>query len=249
MIKLNRNFTPIFFSVQNISLLTLSYRTDDKHVWQHQDVKDACLQLGNNKCAYCEVELNQKSTYLEIEHFKHKNDYPDEVIKWENLLPSCRHCNGTKSNHDVVAEPIINPCTDLPSEHLYLQAYRIKGKSPLGVMTTEVLNLNDIEHYVVERCKVGTLIFDKIEEAENKFINYKANQIPARKREVNKIVRALLNQCQKTELFSAVSATILHESEGYKMLRSDMMAYGIWSEQFEIQHQTSLVLKLSISKY
>lgn len=248
MIKLDRNFNPPFFSDENVLNLTNLYKTQSKHVWQHQDVKDACLELGNNKCAYCEVELNQKSTYLEVDHFKHKDGYPDEVIQWGNLLPSCRHCNGTKKDHDVVDEPIINPCDDLPSDHLYLRAYRIKGKSPLGEMTEKVLNLNDAEHYVIERCKVGTLISEKIEEAEDKFKNYNINPIPARKREVNKVVRALLNQCQKTALFSAVSATILHESEEYNTLRSSMIIAGIWSNQFEEQHQCSLALKLPTSK-
>lgn len=248
MIKLERNFNPDFFTDQNVLSLTLLYQTNGKHVWQHDDVKNACLQLSNNKCAYCEVELNNKSTYLEVDHFKHKDKYPDDVIKWENLLPSCRHCNGTKKDHDVEAEPIINPCNDVPSQHLYLKAYRIKGKTPLGEMTEDVLNLNDAEHYVIERCKVGTLIHEKIEESESKFINYSLNPIPARKREVNKVMRALLNQCQKNALFSAVSATTLHESNEYNELRLKMIASGIWSEQFETQHQSSLALKLSTTK-
>ncbi|QHP55978.1 hypothetical protein EH203_20395 [Pectobacterium carotovorum subsp. carotovorum] len=248
MIKLERDFHPSFFSDENVATLTDLYKTEGRNVWQHQDVKNACLQLGNNKCAYCEVELNQKSTYLEVDHFRHKDDYPDEVIQWENLLPSCRHCNGTKNDHDVVVEPIVNPCRDLPSDHFYLRAYRIKGKSSLGKMTEEVLNLNDAEHYVIERCKVGNLIYEKIEEAENKFNNYLIAPNTARKREVSKIIRALLNQCQKTALFSAVSATTLHESEEYILLRSNMIVAGIWKEQFEEQHQCSLALKLPTSK-
>lgn len=248
MIKLERNFTPIFFSPTNVEKLTLNFKNTGAHVWQHQSVKEACLEIGNNKCAFCEVVLNQKSTYLEIEHFKDKDSYPDDVIQWENLLPACRHCNGTKSTHDVVREPIINPSINIPSEHLYFKAYRIKGRTSLGIMTEEVLNLNDSEHYVIERCKIGTLISEQIEEAEKKFSNYCSSSIPARKREVNKIVKALLNQCQKSALFSAVSATILHHGDEYINLRSNMMRTGIWSDQLEELHQSSLCLCLPNSR-
>ena len=248
MIKVDRNFTPVFFHPNKVAELTQLYKSNKTHVWQNQDVKDACLTLGNNKCVYCEVILNQKSTYLEIDHFKHKDDYPDDVIEWNNLLPACRHCNGTKSDHDVVAEPIINPAVDNPADYIYLKAYRLKGRNPTGVMTVDVLNLNDSEHYVTERCKVGTLIEEWIEKAEEKLKNYLASPIPARKRELNKIVRALLNQCQKSALFSAVSSARLHDSEEYATIRTTMEALNIWSELFEELHQNSLALRLPTSK-
>ncbi|EBK3454113.1 HNH endonuclease [Salmonella enterica] len=248
MIKVDRNFTPVFFHPNKVAQLTQLYKSNKTHVWQNQDVKDACLTLGNNKCVYCEVILNQKSTYLEIDHFKHKDDYPDDVIEWNNLLPACRHCNGTKSDHDVVAEPIINPAVDNPADYIYLKAYRLKGRNPTGVMTVDVLNLNDSEHYVTERCKVGTLIEEWIEKTEERLKNYLASPIPARKRELNKIVRALLNQCQKSALFSAVSSTTLHDSEEYATIRTTMEALNIWSELFEELHQNSLALRLPTSK-
>ncbi|WP_455865548.1 HNH endonuclease [Pantoea agglomerans] len=247
MIKLERNFTPPFFSDENVTALTDLFKTEGKHVWQHDDVKEACMLLGNKKCAYCEVILNQKSTYMEVEHFKHKDDYPDEVIQWNNLLPSCRHCNGTKNTHDVIAEPILNPTENFPSEHLYLRAYRIKGKDTLGKMTVETLNLNDIEHYVSERCKVGAFIEEQIEKTAEKISNYVADSSPARKRAVYKVIRATLNQCQKHSLFSAVSSTTLHDSEEYTAIRSEMISLKIWTAQFEELHQSSLALRLPSS--
>ncbi|MEN4931820.1 HNH endonuclease [Erwinia billingiae] len=248
MIKIERNFTPLFFTPVNVNALTNAFKTNDTHVWQHKDVKEACLTIGNKKCAYCEVVLNQKSTYLEIDHFRDKNDYPNEVIQWENLLPACRHCNGTKSDHDVVNEPIINPAVDNPADHVFLKAYRLKGRDPLGEMTIEVLNLNDSEHFVTERCKVGSFIEEKIEEAEIKFQNYLSSPIPARKRELNKIIRALLKQCQKNALFSAVSATSLHESGEYAGIRAGMIRHNIWDPHYESLHQNSLLLRLPVSK-
>lgn len=249
MIKLERNFTPVFFTPANVAALTSNYKANNNHhVWQHQDVRDACLNLSDKKCAYCEVILNQKSTYLEIDHFRHKDKNPDGVIQWENLLPSCRHCNGTKGDHNVVLEPIINPAIDNPADHLYLKAFRIKGKDPLGDMTVDALNLNDSEHFVTERCKVGTFIAEQIEVSDEKLKNYIASPNPARKRVLNKVIRALLNQCQKNALFSAVSSATLHDSEEYASIRTTMIAHDIWTTQFEELHLLSLTLRLPNSK-
>ena len=79
--------------------------------------------MSNQKCAYCEGRLDLKSDYMEVEHFRDKKDYPNDVLIWENLLPSCKHCNGNKSSHDVVSEPIINPFVDVPREHIFLKSY------------------------------------------------------------------------------------------------------------------------------
>ncbi|MFE0587959.1 HNH endonuclease [Pantoea vagans] len=221
-----------------------TYKANNNHVWQHQDVKDACLDLSGKKCAYCEVILNQKITYLEIDHFKHKDKNPDDVIQWENLLPSCRHCNGTKGDHDVVLEPIINHAINNPADHLYLKAFRLKGKDRLGEMTVDALNLNDSEHFVTERCKVGTFVAENIEVADEKLRNFIASPIPARKTALNKVIKALLNQCQKNALFCAVSSATLHDSEEYASVRSMMIAHDIWTTQFEELHLLSLKLRL-----
>lgn len=60
----------------------------------------------------------------DVDHFKPKSIYPDLVVKWENLLPSCPHCNKEKSSHDTGAEPIVNPSEDDPREFFYLKDYR-----------------------------------------------------------------------------------------------------------------------------
>lgn len=39
MIKLERNFTPLFFSPQNVSRLTEKFKSSGTHVWHHDDVK------------------------------------------------------------------------------------------------------------------------------------------------------------------------------------------------------------------
>ena len=248
MIKLERNFTPLFFTPINVTKLTNKFKNDAAHVWQNDEVKIALSSLSNNKCAYCEVLVNQSSAYLEVEHFKDKNSYPDDVINWDNLLPSCRHCNGSKGTHDVMNEPIINPFILDPKKHLYFFNYRIKGKDDLGKMTVEALNLNDREHFVEPRFKVGDKINSMIEAALDLLENYKINAITQRKNKLLRAVRALLLECQSKTVFSAVSATILHSNSEYNDLRDELKSLNLWSAEINELDQYSLEIKLDIGR-
>lgn len=244
MIKLERNFTPEFFTREDLDSLTNQFKNDGTPVWHHPEVKSACLKLSDGKCAFCEVKLEEASTYNEVEHFKDKKTFPDDVIQWENLLPSCRHCNGSKQRHNVVLNPIINPCNDLPSEHLYMRGYRIKGKTTLGEMTVGVLNFNQTDHKYIPRCKAGDLIDRSIENAIEKLEWFMDKQDIRRKNIFINYVEALLGECQKDSQFSAVSATTLHNSDDYKLLKGVMEVQGIWTDYMQILHDDSLGLIL-----
>lgn len=248
MIKLDRNFTPLFFTPANVIILTNKYKSEAAHVWQNDEVKTALANLSCSKCAYCEVLINQSSAYLEVEHFKDKKSYPDDVINWENLLPSCRHCNGSKGTHDVIEEPIINPFTLDPKKHLYFFNYRIKGKDDLGKMTVEALNLNDREHFVEPRFKVGNKISSMIEDALDLLTTYKDKASTQRKNKLLRAIRALLLECQSKTVFSAVSATILHANAEYDDLRKELKLLNLWSEELNDLDQHSLEIKLDTER-
>jgi len=52
-------------------------------------------------CSYCEKPLTD---VIEIEHVKPKKIFPNEAIKWDNLLIGCRFCNaikGTRPTDDL----------------------------------------------------------------------------------------------------------------------------------------------------
>ncbi|HEI9845364.1 TPA: hypothetical protein SLN72_002349 [Morganella morganii] len=244
MIKLERNFTPLFFSPQNVSFLTEKFKSSGAHVWHHDDVKNSLMDLSDKKCAYCEVKLGEKSTYHEVEHFKDKNDYPDDVIEWGNLLPSCRHCNGSKGTHDVVCEPIVNPFNNIPSDFFYIKNFRLKGKNEIGTLTIDVLNLNDRDHLVKPRCEIGSIISEKLEDSTFLFNEYILKPTNQKKRKLIGTVRGILKECQKTAMFSAISATILHTSEDYLIIRDNMKANDLWDEDMEQLHLMSRHIKL-----
>lgn len=241
MIKLERNFIPDFFTRMDLHSLTQEFKDNGTAVWHHPEVKSACLKLSNGKCAFCEVKLEEASTYNEVEHFKDKKSFPDEVIRWENLLPSCRHCNGSKQRHNVVLSPIINPCNDLPSEHLYISGYRIKGKTNLGKVTIDVLNFNHREHKFIPRCKAGDVIESSIDDAIEKLDWYTENPSTRRKNILMNLVEAILDECQSKSPFSAVSATTLHCSEDYAQLRDTLQRMELWTDYMQELHEKSLV--------
>ena len=74
-------------------------------VYSHAKVKEALIEMGKGKCAYCESDI--LATYVgDIEHFRPKGEIEELkatgnskpgyywlAADWENLLFSCRNCN------------------------------------------------------------------------------------------------------------------------------------------------------------
>ena len=96
MIKLDRTPKPVELTTALQVALTDEFKLTGKSVWNIDFIKKALLGFSNDKCCYCEANINEESKYLEVEHFHHKDTYKEEVLEWENLLPSCKKCNGTK---------------------------------------------------------------------------------------------------------------------------------------------------------
>ena len=150
MIKLERCGKPKELTEALEDELTQTYKETGKSVWDKSYIKKALLQFSHNKCCYCEAIIKEESKFMEVDHFYCKSLYPDKVVEWANLLPSCKKCNGQKRNHDVGEFPIINPTVDNPQDYLYFEDYRYKSKdkNTKGQKTINVLNLNDIDRFV-----------------------------------------------------------------------------------------------------
>ena len=80
--------------------------------YKHDEVKDALEQLFDGKCAYCESSFHHVAPE-DIEHWRPKGavileDGTEQkpayywlAASWENLLPSCIHCNRRQRQEDV----------------------------------------------------------------------------------------------------------------------------------------------------
>jgi len=78
-----------------------------KNLYNHEEVKKALNLLYHNKCAYCEGLANNAKSGTEMDHYRPKNGikglsnhrgYYWLGYEWTNLIPTCKKCNGKKSN-------------------------------------------------------------------------------------------------------------------------------------------------------
>ncbi len=89
----------------------------DKAIYAHTEVKKALERLFHEKCAYCESKMTATADW-DVEHFRPKGrvaereDHPGYywlTYVWENLYPSCQHCNQWRKDR-----PSWEDTTELP---------------------------------------------------------------------------------------------------------------------------------------
>lgn len=231
MIKLERNFTPTFLTPSFVRTKTDEYKVTNSTVWDIEELKEALLKLSHSKCAYCECDLKKEAQYMEVEHFEDKKHNPDKVLDWDNLLASCKRCNGSKSTHDVKSNPIINPFIDNPSDNLVFRLYFIKGKTKIGIETEETLNLNHYERAVLKRFEIGTGLEKLIDDALDRLNLYITDPTTRRKNRLMNILEELLKECLSTSIYSATCSTILHSNTNYNFLKSSLEKLELWTEE------------------
>ena len=201
-----------------------------KSVWKKDYITRPLLEMSHNKCAYSEIKLNQESTYMEVEHFKHKDQYPEDVVNWNNLLPSCKKCNTTKGTVDMAIYPIVNPVFDNPSDHLYVKGFRFHYKDDKGKRTIKLVALNDIEHFVKPRFECAQYVLDRL------LLNFdmlkKADAIDSSAS--ISAIKTILESCGPHSVYSAVIATyLLYECPDINAMYSYLKDNGLWDSEFE----------------
>lgn len=232
MIKLDRPTKPSELTDALVQQLTDEFKVSGKSVWSKSFIKQPLMTMSSNKCAFCETKIDEESKYIEVEHFHHKDLYKDEVVKWDNLLPSCKKCNGTKGDHDTKLEPIINPCEQEPREHLKIWRYRIKGKTDLGKLTVSALNLNEPDRLVTKRFQIGNALQDKLEEYQE-LVDDVIEGVQTSTRRKNRIkngVKEILTNGLKDKEYAATYSTILLTDPEYMTLKDKMMSCSLWTD-------------------
>ncbi|MEB5475998.1 HNH endonuclease [Acinetobacter pollinis] len=239
MIKLDRAERPAYLSDDKVDELTNLFKSDKKHtVWKHKDIHSALLISSNDKCAFCESALQISSAYMEIEHFKPKDDFPDNVVEWGNLLPSCKRCNTKKGTHNVVNEPIINPFDIDPKKHLTQEGCRIYFKDHLGKTTREVLDLND-KRLVQPRFEIWNYIRSKLEEIWEDLES--KNKLT--KRDTNKL-RGLLVSCQADKPFSSFASASFLGCPDHLAVVEKLKSSSLWDDDIDDLYQKLAALAL-----
>lgn len=233
MIKLERTFTPLFLNPIESKALTDRFKLTSESVWNIADLKWALLQSSFGKCAYCECKLGEESKYMEVEHFKHKDKYPDDVVSWQNLLPSCKRCNVKKGIHDITIEPIVDPYTIDPKKHLGFRLYRLRGLSNIGVSTIETLDLNNHEKLLIKRFEIGEQLHHAIDEATERLRSYSDNKSTRNKNRLVAQVFSILSECQRNKSYAATASTIVCNDPDFVFVVDSIKLLGLWDNELE----------------
>ncbi|SEL43245.1 HNH endonuclease [Pacificibacter marinus] len=244
MIKLDRPQKPAYLTHAKVTELTAKFKADGSSVWRKPEITDPLIKASHKKCAYCECKLQEKDSYMEVEHFRHKDKYNDDVVKWENLVPSCKRCNGKKGTHDVVIEPIVEPFNMDPSDHLYLQMVYFRDHDDVGKATIETLDLNNYKRMVLPRFYITGQIERNIFAIEQALEAYTNTPSVRRKNGLIRILTDTLLECQPNSEFAATAATFLHLNPSYATLCAAMKAGNLWDEELEKLHQLSEAIRL-----
>lgn len=250
MIKIQRLPAPIELTDEVVRTKTALFKADPQknHVWKEPYIEKQLMRMSHEKCCYCECKLGEESKYMEVEHFHDKDDYPDEVVVWENLLPSCKTCNGNKSNHDTIADPIVNPSIDDPKVYLGFRDFRYKGKDPglIGKETIEALHLNDSEKRCLPRYRVCSELLQKVEDLLDDVINIQPSSTTREKNKMKRKVSELLEACQGDKEYTAIKATTMTNSPDYNSLKNEMTSRGLWTPALDALHDSMSGFALDI---
>jgi len=200
----------------------------DDSVWNIDWLKDAVSAKSYNKCCYSEIFLGEESKYMEIEHFRPKKPYSDEVMSWENLMPSCKKCNTTKRNHDTVKEPIVNPFVDNPKDYFYIEDsfYRTKANSEKAKISIKKLGLNDIPHFVKPRDRTSKKTTEILQYLYKLIVSYKDYSCAER-------LKNLLSTGNRKEAYSALVSTIILSDTNFQHIENQLRKNNLWDNELE----------------
>lgn len=233
MIKINKLPKPSELTDEVISRLTEEFKLTGKPVWKQTYIEKALLDSSHSKCAYCECKLDIESKYMEVEHYQDKSTNPDLVVVWENLLPSCKRCNGKKSTHDTLVHPIINPALMDPREHLAMNSFRFIGLTPIGEETIELLQLNDSRKVVFPRFEVSQAVHKEIESLVNKCKTYIDNKTTRRRNQIVQSVSNIMEEGSAPEAYAGTVATEIVNNPLFAEAIEILKFEGLWNEELE----------------
>lgn len=255
MIRLANIPKPSEMTDEWVNRNTQTYLLDsNKAVWKANFIRNAIRQMGRGKCAYCELKLdNRESKYLTIDHFKPRAIFPDLVLEWDNLLPSCQTCNRVKGKHNVALQPIVNPRVQSPKDHIYLKVvgfegknyYRLRGLDSIGNQTLKVLPLDDFdeEH---PRWKYLDKIIDHVQELYEDSISWDAKDQGALAR-IHRRFGTLLGFSQPDQQYGGLVASVLISNPKWELICAFIQRNGLWTEEAEEKNREAIDIALRVA--
>ena len=149
------------------------------------------------------------------------------MLEWGNLLPSCKKCNIKKDEHDVEAEPIVNPFVDNPKDFLYFSFYRYKAKNEIGQSTIKALGINHTDHFVLPRREVGNGIIATLEDLRENIDNIGS---PKERKYIRKI-KNLLERGNRKKEYAALTASTILQDDNFSFIEKVLKEKNLWDSE------------------
>ena len=173
MIKLTLPPKPVELTKEKQAELTSRFKANPKtEVWKQSWIVSPLLAMTNRKCAYSEMQLGEEGKYAQIEHIHPKSKYPDEVVEWGNLIPSCNVCNSKKSTIDTKKVPMVNPLVDNPKDYFYIKNGRLNVKDnhcTKAINTLTYCDLNNMDQLRRKRIEIEKYLEKRLKEIYDTF--------------------------------------------------------------------------------
>lgn len=254
MIKLVRPPKPSKLTKAVEEALVNEYKKSKKSVWRQDYIITPLLAMSHEKCCYCETELETQAKPMHVEHYHCKDLYPDEVVSWKNLLPSCSQCNSNKGTLDTCKTPIIDPTIDNPKDYLYLNNFIIRSKDAAigskGRLTVDRLDLNNRKRLVNPRIRIADEIRKKLEDAYKKAYTLGSRKDGKLygKSAIIRILCDILEMAQPNAEYSAFMATIILTDDDYLATKKILQEKNLWTDELDKLHNTANEIKLDTTK-
>lgn len=223
---------PAELTPQVVQSLTDEFRTSGKAVWRKDYIKKSLLAMTHGKCIYSEAMLIENSTCEEVEHFYPKSIYPEKVVEWGNLMPSCKICNARKGNVDPNKVALINPYIDVPSNYIAFSGFICVAinRNAKGENSIQYYNLNH-SHFTRPRqhqIELNNGALSRLAEELDEGINAgnPTKRFLAR-------LKSVLQSAQPTEPYSVCIGTALLKSDAYKKIKKELMTKELWSPELK----------------
>jgi len=114
---------------------------------EHSNLRECLISEQNQMCCYCEVKIKNTGSSSHIEHLKDKNNFPQEIFNYNNLLASCQqtdscgHKKGTKYFNGFVS-PLDPNCKNRFTYTGAGEIIPVDENDTDATRTIEVLGLN-----------------------------------------------------------------------------------------------------------
>src|SRR6266436_1492872 len=114
-------------------------------------VRRMVRERAGNRCEYCRLQQEQSPLFpLQIEHIRPRKHHGGDDL--DNLALACIDCNLHKSSNISGIEPELGTLTELfnPRRHVWDDHFEFRGplilgKSAIGRVTIDVLNMNSYD--------------------------------------------------------------------------------------------------------